>query len=170
MPTEDDEVVTAFDPLGLIGVLNEHLVDFVVAGGFAAGVQGAVWVTIDLDIAYSRERGNLTRLATALTALDAQPVGLPVGVAIKLDARALTAADVWTLWTRLGRLDLMSEPAPGLTFQALRDRARTIEGRETYRVASINDLVAMKRHAGRPKDIAHLDILATVADVMGEQS
>lgn len=163
---EDDDRSRSFDPIGLIRELNEHRVAFVVIGGYAAGVQGATWVTIDLDIVYSRDRPNLARLATALQALEAEPVGLPVGVTVTLDARALAAGDLWTLSTRLGRLDLMSEPAAGLTYRTLLTGARLIHGKETYRVASIADLVTMKRAAGRPKDIGHLEMLQTVAEAL----
>lgn len=164
MLAEGDDRPQSFDPLGLIRVLNDHEVEFIVIGGYAAGVQGAEWVTIDLDIVYARKRATLERLAAALTALDSEPVGLPPGVKVTLDMRALRAGDVWTLSTRLGRLDLMGEPAPGLDYEALASRARTIHGRETYRVASIDDLLAMKGHAGRPKDIGHLELLRAVAE------
>lgn len=169
MPAQEDELTSTFDPLGLIRVLNEHEVEFIVIGGYAAGVQGAEWVTFDLDLVYARERTNHERLAAALAVLDAEPIGLPPGVNIVLDVRALRAGDVWTLSTRLGRLDLMGEPAPGLDYEALRSRARTIHGRESYHVASIDDLVTMKGHAGRPKDLGHLELLRTVADELSER-
>ena len=168
MPTEHDDDVARFDPLGLIRVLDEHGVEFVVIGGYAAGVQGAEWVTIDLGIVYSRTRENHTRLAAALSELDAEPVELPSGVKVHLDERALRAGDVWTLSTRLGRLDLMGEPAPGLDYRSLRPRARLIQGRESYHVATIDDLIAMKRHAGRPKDLMQIEILEQVAEVLAE--
>ncbi|MFL5686847.1 MAG: hypothetical protein ACJ77D_12405, partial [Chloroflexota bacterium] len=50
-----------------------------------------------------------------------------------------------------GRLDLLAEPAPGLRYE-LEPRARTIQGERTYRVASIADLIAMKRFGNRPQD------------------
>ncbi len=168
MPAEGSDRIPPFDPLGLIRVLNEHEVEFIVIGGYAAGVQGAEWVTIGLDIVYAREPANHKRLGAALKALDAEPVGLPPGVSVTLDMRALRAGDVWTLTTRLGRLDLMGEPAPGLDYEAPRSRARAIHGREAYRVASIEDLVAMKGHAGRPKDIGHLELLRAVADELSK--
>jgi hypothetical protein len=164
MPDSRDDLPSRFDPLGLIRVLNEHGVDYVVIGGYAAGVQGALWATVDLDLVYATDRTNYDRLAAALRALDAQPIGLPPGVVVALDARALRAGDLWTLATRLGQLDLMREPAPGLNYARLREQARTIRGRETYNVASINDLITMKRHAGRPKDVGQVQLLELAAD------
>lgn len=54
--------------------------------------------------------------------------------------------------SRHGRLDLLAEPAAGLRYDSLEPRARTIEGEQTYRVASIADLIAMKRFGNRPQD------------------
>jgi hypothetical protein len=168
MPAVGDDAPATFEPLPLIRALNEHGVAFVAVGGYAAGVQGAELLTYDLGIVYASTRENYERLAAVLKAIEAEPVGLPPGVKVTLDARALQAGDLWTLSTRLGRSDLMREPAPGLGYEALSARARTIRGRETYRVASIDDLIIMKRHAGRAKDIGHLEILRAVADVLAE--
>lgn len=123
----------AFDPLAMIRILNEHGVRFVVIGGIAAGVQGAIWATTDLDITYARGRDDHKRLAAALTALEAEPVDLPPDVRVHLDARSLAAGDVWTLTTRYGRLDLLGEPAPGIDYNFLARRARTIHGEQPVR-------------------------------------
>jgi hypothetical protein len=136
----------------------------VVVGGVAAGVQGAMWATTDLDVVYARDRDDHARLAVALADLEAEPVDLPRGVRVRLDATALAAGDTWTLMTRYGRLDLLGEPAPGLRYPVLAQRARTIHGEQAYRVASIADLIAMKRVAGRPKDLAQLGLLEATAE------
>jgi hypothetical protein len=152
-----------FDPVAIIAVLNRHQVRFVVIGGIAAGVQGVVWATADLDICYARSRANVGRLAAALEDLEAHVVDEPPGVSVKLDARAIRGGDWWTLTTRLGRLDCLGEPAPGLTFETLVERGRTFEGSETYAVASFDDLIAMKRAAGRPKDLGQIELLRAAA-------
>jgi hypothetical protein len=159
-----ERVVGAFDPLAIIGLLNAHGVRFVVIGGIAAGLQGAMWATTDLDIVYARDRGDHARLAEALAELEAQVVDLQLGVRVNLDAAALAAGDLWTLLTRHGRLDLLGEPAPGLGYTSVAERARTIRGEQTYLVASIADLIVMKRAAGRPKDLAQLDLLLATAE------
>lgn len=161
------EPVEAFDPLAIIRVLNDRGVLFVLIGGIAAGVQGAIWATTDLDIVYARGRENHARLASALADLEAAPIDLPPGVRVQLDARSLAAGNVWTLRTRFGRLDLLGEPAPGIRYETLAPRARTIRGEQTYMVASIDDLIVMKRAAGRAKDVAHIELLqATVEEMM----
>jgi hypothetical protein len=154
-----DDSPPPFDPLTILEVLTRHDVPFLVIGGIAAGVQGAMWATFDLDITYGRTRADLRRLAAALDELEAGPVGLEGGVEVHLDERALAHGDVWTLATLYGRLDLLAEPAPGLRYETLAPRARTIEGEQTYRVASIADLIAMKRFANRPQDEGHIRLL-----------
>jgi hypothetical protein len=153
-----------FDPIGIVAVLNRHGVRYVVIGGIAAGVQGAIWATTDLDVCHSRSRANLRRLASALDDLEAAPVDVPPDVRVPLDERMLARGDIWTLSTRLGRLDCLVEPAPGLTYATLSERGRPFEGSETYLVASIDDLITMKRTAGRPKDLAQIDLLRAVSD------
>lgn len=154
-----DRAPAAFDPLAIIEVLNRHDVSFLVIGGIAAGVQGAMWATFDLDITYGRSRADLRRLAAALAELEAAPVNLEDGVQVHLDERGLSRGDIWTLATRHGRLELLAEPAPGLRYETLEPRARTIEGEQTYRVAAIADLIAMKRFANRPRDEGHIRLL-----------
>lgn len=159
-----DPAVEAFDPLAIIRTLNEHQVRYVVIGGFAAGVQGAVWLTTDLDVCYARDPDNRARLAEALAELQAEQVDLPAGVRVALDARSLNRATTWALRTRFGRLDLLGEPGAGLDFHGLVPRARRFQGREEYLVASIADLIAMKSAAGRPKDVGHVELLRMVAE------
>ena len=158
----------AFDPLAMIEILNRHGVSFVVIGGIAAGVQGAMWATFDLDITYGRGPDNIRRLAAAVAELEAHPLELEDGVTVHLDERAFRQRDTWTLATRYGRLDLLAEPAPGLRYEVLATRARTIEARQTYHVANIADLIAMKRFAGRPQDAGHVVLLQAALNASTE--
>ena len=153
----------AFDPLGLIRILNDQGVRYVVIGGIAAGVQGAIWATADLDIVYARDPDNHERLERALADLNAVPIDLPADVKVILDARSLRAGHTWTLSTRLGRLDLLAESA-GLDYATLASRSRPFAGSERYLVASIEDLITMKVAAGRPKDAGQVELLRRVAE------
>jgi hypothetical protein len=154
----------AFDPLAIIRILNARGVRYVVIGGIAAGVQGVFWATFDLDICHARDRENHVRLAAALGELGASPRGLPDGVTVILDARGIGAGTTWTLATRFGSLDLVAEPGAGADYDTLASRARRFEGEESYLVASIEDLIAMKSAAGRPKDIGQVEMLRIAAE------
>lgn len=74
-----DRDLPPFDPLAIIEALNRHGVPFLVIGGIAAGVQGAMWATFDLDITYRRTRPDLRRLAAALAELEAGRLVSPQG-------------------------------------------------------------------------------------------
>jgi hypothetical protein len=52
---------TPFDPEPLIRRLIDEQVDFIVIGGLAATLMGAVLPTYDLNVMYERSRLNLAR-------------------------------------------------------------------------------------------------------------
>jgi hypothetical protein len=82
-----------------------------------------------------------------------------------VDARALRAGDVFLLRTRFGDLDLLARPDPGLDYATLARHAISAEILGVVvQVASLDDLIAMKRAAGRPKDRIELEILGAVRE------
>jgi hypothetical protein len=65
-----------------------------------------------------------------------------------------------TLTTVDGGLDLLREPDGSPSYKTLRRKADQIDIEGiTVRVASIDDLVAMKRAAGRPQDLVDRESL-----------
>ena len=148
----------------LNALLGAH-VAFVIVGGLAAQAHGSPLITGDLDICHDLDRANLERLATVLADLAAVRRGKPEGIEPPLDASALRAGDVFTLRTRFGDLDLLSHPEPGLDYQVLRSRAMRFElfGFDVW-MASLDDLVSMKRAAGRPKDLLALEHLGALRE------
>ena len=156
-----------FDPDALLEVLLRHQVRFVLVGGLAAQAHGSPSLTGDLDICYSRDRDNLERLAAALAELAAVRRGLPPDSPRMppLDARTLRAGGLFTTTTRYGDLDILATPDPGFDFERLRENAITtmLHGVELS-VASLHDLIEMKRAAGRPKDRIELEILGALRE------
>lgn len=151
----------------LLTKLADAGVDFVVIGGMARTLLGSPRITKDLDICPSRERGNLVSLGTVLTSLDAQLRGVPADLPFVPDERTLQGVSLLTLETQAGWLDLLFEPEGSPGYEVLRANAEAvdIDGR-VVRVASIDDLVAMKHAAGRPQDLAdivELDLLRELA-------
>jgi DNA-binding transcriptional LysR family regulator len=154
-----------FSAADLLRALVDGGVDFVIIGGVAAQVHGSPILTRDLDVCYRLDRDNLERLAAVLHDLLAVRRQLPDGIDAPLDARALRAGDVFTLRTTHGDLDLLARPEPGLDYARLRSRAirSEYEGREVW-IAGLDDLIAMKRAAGRTKDLLTLEHLGALRE------
>ncbi|MFN2488596.1 MAG: hypothetical protein ABR529_02420 [Actinomycetota bacterium] len=152
-------------PEEILKILAEHGVDYVVIGGVGAILQGVELPrTLDLDVAASHARTNLKKLSAALKEMDAKlRLGLPEdgdSLEASIDERMLRNIYVVTMMTRFGPFDVLFEP-PGMPpYKDLRRRAQTLKrfGLEVP-VASLEDIVASKRAAGREKDAAHLTIL-----------
>ncbi len=158
-----------FDPLEVFRVLDGHEVRYVVIGGVGARLLGSPTVTRDTDICYERSPGNLERLSEALEDLDVRLRGLEDDVPFILDAQTLAAGDHFTFTSRAGDVDVLGTPAGVTGFDELDRRAVAFDlGDVTVRVASIDDLIRMKRAAGRPKDLIEVEVLAAVRNEAGE--
>jgi predicted nucleotidyltransferase len=157
--------VTAFEPLGSLRVLSDHGVQFVVIGGVAGVTHGSPSVTQDLDVCYERSPENLERLASALASIHARLRGTDDDVAFSLDAKTLAAGDHFTFITDLGDLDCLGIPAGTLGYDDLVKDAIDIDlDGLVVSVSSLDDLIRMKRAAGRPRDLAELEILGALRE------
>jgi hypothetical protein len=159
------EAAEPFDPLAALRALDEEGVRFVVIGGIAARLLGSPTVTGDLDVCYARDAANLERLARVLAHMEARLRGAPPDLPFRPDAPTLAAGDHFTLATTAGDLDLLGTPSGVGGYEQL---ARTAERVDldgmTVLVASLDDLITMKRPAGRPKDLIELEILGALRD------
>ena len=155
-----------FDFLTPLELLAERGVRFVVIGGVAARLHGSNVITGDLDICYARDDENLERLAQVLAGLGARLRGAPGDIRFLLDAKTLRKGDHFMFTTRMGPLDILGTPAgmPG-GYEALERGAEEfdLEG-ISVKVASIDDLITMKRSAGRPKDLRMVEELGALRD------
>jgi hypothetical protein len=151
----------------ILGALLEAGVEFVLIGGLAAQVHGSPSLTGDVDICPRVDDENLRRLENVLEDIVAIRRGLPTGAPPMppLDARTLRAGGLFTLATRYGDFDLLADPDPGLDHQVLASSARrdVVVGVPVL-VASLDDLIAMKRATGRPKDRVELEILGALRE------
>jgi hypothetical protein len=156
---------TAFDPLGGLRALVVRGVRFVLIGGYAAALRGSPMMTGDVDICYTRDPENLERLSGALRDLGARLRGAPSDVPFRLDADALRQGDHFTFSTDVGPIDCIGTPAGTEGFGDL-DAAATDEdlGGLVVRVASVDDLIRMKRAAGRPQDRVSVEWLSALSD------
>ena len=155
----------AFDPLRALRTLVEHGVRFVLIGGYAAALRGSPMLTGGLDVCYARDDANLEALAAALRELRATLRGPPEGAPFRLDAAALKAGDHFTFSTSAGALDCLGMPSGTDGFRDL-DASATDEDLDgmTVRVATLEDLIRMKRAAGRPQDLIAVEWLSAIRD------
>jgi hypothetical protein len=157
--------LNVFDPFRALRVLSAQGVRFIVIGGFAARAWGSPTMTNDLDLCYERSPDNLERLATALRELGATLRGAPAGLPFQLDAHTLRAGDSFTFETSAGALDCLGTPAGTAGYTDLAQSAAEIDlDGMPILVTSLDDLMRMKRAAGRPKDRIELEILAALRE------
>lgn len=157
-----------YQPAALVRALVDGGVDFVIVGGVAVVLQAMPRFTKDLDICYSTAEDNLDALGGVLVGLAARLRGIADAVPFVPDSRTLRQTQILCLTTPVGDIDLLVDPdgAPG--YETLRERASVMElsGR-TVLVASIEDMLAMKRAAGRPQDLTDIESLE-VAQELGD--
>jgi hypothetical protein len=135
-------------------------VDFVIVGGVAVVLQAMPRFTKDLDICYSMTDENLEALGDVLVGLKARLRGISEEVPFVPDGRTLRQTQIVCLTTPSGDIDLLVRPDGSPTYDALRGSADVMElaGR-SVRVASIEDMLGMKRAAGRPQDLIDIESL-----------
>lgn len=147
----------------IVECLDRHRVSYVVIGGVAAMLQDVpIEETLDVDVVPERENENLGALADALIEMDARlrVPGEPEGVKIPLDERTFRDISTLTFITRFGPFDILFEPSGAPPYEDLEGRAVALERFGVkISVASVEDLIAMKRATGREKDAAHLTVL-----------
>lgn len=154
----------AFDEL--LRRLAEAGIEFVVVGGLALNAWGVVRGTKDVDVVIATDSDNIKRVAEVAVAAGGHVqrgeslLGTP-----SLIAAALAGGEQVAIETELGRLDVVQglDGVPG--FAELRSRAAEAEilG-STVWVCSRDDLKAMKRTAGRTRDLADIEDLDAAGD------
>ena len=139
---------------------------FVVVGGLAVGAWGVVRGTNDVDIVVAPEPENLRRVAEVAVAAGGHVqqgealLGTPISI-----ASALASGEHVPIETDLGRLDVVQGLDGIPSYEELRSRASEAEILGvTVAVCSFEDLKAMKRAAGRTRDLADLEDLEAASD------
>jgi hypothetical protein len=122
-------------------------------------------ITGDVDICYARDGDNLEHLATALGKLVATLRRAPSDVPFRPDAQTLKAGDLFTFAANEGLLEYLGTPAGTDGFADL-DSSATNEELDglVVRMASVDDLIRMKRAVGRPLDLIAVEWLAALRD------
>lgn len=160
--------MSSFGPI--FAALDESGARYVVVGGLAVVLHGYARLTADVDLVVDLSPGQAIRAVAALTRIGMVPRA-PVA------ARDFADPDARRTWIEekgmkvfsmhdprrpLVEVDLFVESP--IAFEDLLARSEWIPiGERRVRVASIADLLAMKRAAGRPKDQEDIAALEAIA-------
>ncbi len=153
----------------ILAALNAAGVRYLVVGGVAVVLHGHLRTTMDLDLVIELESANVRRALEALADLGLQPI-VPVPMAAFADPatreswirdRNMVVFSLWHPSRPTLKIDLfVSEP---FDFGVAYERAARVDlGRAEATVVALEDLIALKREAGRPQDLADIESLAQV--------
>jgi len=155
----------------VFAALHRAGVQYVVVGGVAVVLQGHLRTTVDLDLVVDLAAEAASKAVAALTELGLEP-RLPVPAADFADPeirrtwvaeRNLQVFSFYDPKNPMREVDVFAtEPVPLQTLLA--DAATVDIGGTPVAVASRRQLIAMKRRAGRPQDLADVAALEALDD------
>lgn len=154
--------------IDLLNQLHDHHVDFVIVGGVAAALHGGTRVTFDLDVVPSLAPSSWAAAVDLLWSLGARPrIPEPLDRIRDVDCVRAWRGDkgmvALNFKTADGSVEVDLLVGEGDRFEALQERAVkvTLDGR-TFLVASLEDLIGMKRRVGRPQDLLDIEQLEQI--------
>ncbi len=145
------------NPEALINALNSHNVKYVIVGGFAAVLQGARYITQDVDFCYARDDENLKRL---LQALEPFRPTIRTNPGILFNLETLRANPNFTLESEAGELDLLAAIDGLGDYDVVAAHAEVFQVRgQPCQVLSLDGLIKAKSVLNRRKDAQLLEEL-----------
>ncbi len=153
----------------ILALLNEHDVRYVVVGGIAVVLHGYPRLTADLDLILDLQPTETRKAIQVLQAAGFVaniPVDLRQFADEKIRRQWIEEKNLKALSLHDGQtpptvIDILAEsPIP---FDDLYRRAKLVTlDTTTLRIASIPDLIALKRIAGRPEDLRDIEELEKI--------
>lgn len=153
----------------ILQAMKDAGVEFVLVGGFAVQLHGFVRSTIDLDIVLAMDDENLSKFIDVAKQFGLAPI-IPVSIESLKNAAQI---DQWHREKGMFAFALREPQVggsvidvlvrPEVTFDTLKKDAVIAQlfGRAVM-VASIDNLIVMKRAANRPKDRLDIDALERI--------
>ena len=145
----------------IIKVLDKHKVEYVIVGGVGSILLGANIFTKDIDVCPKNDKENFSRLSEALKELGGKLRGAE-DVDFPIVPELLQNIQIGTWTTNYGDFDIIHDIPAGVDGalyaydQLIENQVdKTVVGIRVH-VASLKDIVASKRFAGRAKDLAVL--------------
>ena len=157
--------------LPIIDAFNREKVVYVVVGGLAVVLHGHPRLTVDVDLVVGLDPMNAAKAVEVVSKLGFKP-------RVPVDPRDFADSKKRALWIKEKGLTVFSfyfskNPLIGIDFfvdypmkfSGLLSRSVVKNlGKTPIRICSIDDLIKMKRKAGRPKDIEDARILQMIKD------
>ena len=159
--------MSLFEPVFI--ALNAARARYVVVGGLATVLHGYARLTADIDMIVDLDPIEVKKTLTAMTALGLRPRAPvdPLAFADEAVRRSWVVEKKMAVFSfcdpavPMREVDLFVEhPIP---FAELWTRSELVTLQQTtVRIASIEDLIAMKRIAGRPEDLQDIEALEAI--------
>lgn len=158
---ESPDAQSPLEPV--VEIFDRHGVEYIVIGGMAAVLAGALRPTYDVDLCYRRTRENLVRLAAALKEMTPTLRGAPPDLPFTADERTLASGSNFTFDTSHGSLDLLGWVEPLGDFDAVSRFAHLVPfGDRRLHALTVEGLIRIKEHIRRDKDLAALAELRAI--------
>lgn len=159
--------MSVFEPI--FQILNTAGVRYVVVGGLATVLHGYARLTADVDLAVDLAPEEATKMIQALVTKGFRPqvpvlpeeFANPAVREVWLREKHMRAFSLVDPTNPMRVVDLLLKPE--VPFEELLARSQEVMlNRTKIRIASIDDLIALKRQAGRPQDLADIEQLETI--------
>lgn len=158
----------------LFKALNDGGVRYVVVGGVAVVLHGHARLTVDVDLVVDLDEDQALKAIDTLVSLGLRP-------RVPVNPRDFASRSIREAWVRDRGMQVFSMFDPAnpmrvvdlfvshpIPFEELWERSVVFELTDTIvRVASIPDLIQMKRVAGRPLDREDIDRLEAILRAKG---
>lgn len=152
----------------LLNTLSDAGCEFVIVGGVAAMLHGGNRVTFDLDVVPKLDGEGWRRVLETLWKMGARPripesldaICEPQNIARWVAEKGMLALN---MRSADGNVEVDFLVGASGDYERLRKNAIGVKiNRRTFYVASIDDLIAMKRKANRPQDLLDIEQLEAI--------
>jgi predicted nucleotidyltransferase len=150
--------------------LNEHKVRYLVVGGLAVVAHGYVRFTADVDLVLALDEENILQAITALETLGYRPRA-PVAFAEFadpaarqrwIDEKGLTVFSLFSPAHPTTEVDLFVESPLDFALAMGRAARRPVAAGVEAAFCGLEDLLELKRRAGRPRDLDDIRQLTAI--------
>ncbi len=150
----------------ILTALESARVDYLVVGGVAVVLHGHPRFTADLDLVIHLQPSNITAALHALEELDYRPRAPVVATEFAdaekrrswIESKGMTVFSMWSPTMPATEVDIFVQE-PFVFAEAWQRALRADLGDFQVWVASIDDLIALKRSSGRAKDMEDIRVL-----------